>query len=91
MLLSHARVNSLSLSLGGRAVTVTEFNEVVFGPLRPARVANGSEKEVENLMAETPVENARPSPRLLEVFIFWHGKALLLDTDAHLSVHRLRT
>ena len=40
---------------------------------------------------ETPVENARPSPRLLEVFIFWHGKALLLDTDAHLSVHSLRT
>ena len=40
---------------------------------------------------ETPVENARPSPRLLEVFIFWHGKALLLDTDAHLTVHSLRT
>ena len=74
----------------------------MFGPLTPARVANGSSKKVvENLMAflsgssetreETPVENARPSPRLLEVFIFWHGKALLLDTDAHLSVHRLKT
>ena len=83
---------SLSLSLSwGKSSDRNRINEVVFGPLRPARVANGSEKEVENLMAETPVENARPSPRLLEVFIFWHGKALLLDTDAHLSVHSLRT